>query len=141
MTNIDNYNPLDKIKVTRGDVERWEEVVLNQLEEKQYITIQERLLAIQNQTLKYSSGDAERVFQKLTDVISDFLAYQEAVFNLMRQGEIMPVIPSRYSFSVNDFRIKFEETSGGGITSGERQLNIPIFVHNQFIRTPSLRSK
>lgn len=139
MTIFENYNPLDNVKVTREDVKQQERLALNQLERKQYISIREKFFALQDQTLEYSVSDADIVFQQLTNRISEFMAYQEALFNLMRQGEIMPVNTNAYSIGETNIRIKFAERSSGCITSGQRHLNIPIFVHDYFVRTPSLR--
>lgn len=52
----------------------------------------------------------------------------------------MPIrIPNSYPSGNDEIRICYSEHFGGGIYSGQNRLSIPIFVHDQFIRTPSFR--
>ncbi len=139
-TLIESYNPLDKINVTQEAVDEQERMIINHLQNNQYVIIREKLYTIQNRSINYYGSNAESVFQELTNDISDFMAFQEALFNLMRKGEIMPIrIPNTYLSGSDEIRICYSENVGGGIHSGQKRLSIPIFVHDQFIRTPSLR--
>lgn len=142
MTYIDNYNPMKEIHVTGADVEQWEKKILKQLQDKQYVHLYEEFNVFQNQFLQYRKDEAESVFKEFSNKVSDFMAYQEALFQLMNKGEIMPVkIPNAYTYDGYGIRIRYAESSGMSTTSGERVFNIPIFVHEHFIRTPSRLNK
>jgi len=141
-TLIDSYDPLNNINVTQEAVAEQERMIINHLQNNQYVTIREKLYSIQNRSINYNRSNAESVIQELTNDISDFMAFQEALFNLMRKGEIMPIrIPNTYPSGSDEIRICYSENVGGGIHSGQKHLSIPIFVHDQFIRTPSLRNR
>jgi len=138
MTYIDSYNPMKAIYVTKENVEQWEKKILEQLNLKQYVHLSEELNVLQNLSLHYQRDEAENVFNEFSTSISNFMAFQEALFQLMNKGEIMPVIiPKTYLSGGYDIRIKYAESSSMSTTFGERIFNIPIFVHEHFIRTPS----
>lgn len=142
MTYIDNYNPMNALHVTVSDVEQWEKKILEQLNKNQYVHLSEVLSTLQNQSLQYRKDEAESVFKEFSNKVSDFMAYQEALFQLMNKGEIMPVkIPNAYTYDGYGVRIRYAESSGMSTTSGERVFNVPIFVYEHFIRTPSRLNK
>lgn len=142
MTYIDNYNPMNEIHITDADVEQWEKKILKQLQDKQYVHLYEEFNVFQNQSLQYRKDEAEIVLRKFTSKVSNFMAFQEALFQLMIKGEIMPVkIPNTYTYGGYEIRIRYTESSGMSTISGERIFSIPIFVHEHFIRTPSKLNK
>lgn len=142
MAYIDNYNPMQEINVTGKDVEDCKKQILKQLDNNQYIHLSERFSELRKFSFNYRGEDATQVFLSFSTKVSSFMAFQEALLQLVHEGEIMPVkIPNTYSFEGFELRANYSETSGGCTTTGQRTLNVPVFAHEHFIRCPSRLTK
>ncbi|GEM_PF-3395166 len=128
---IQHYKPIDHIKVSTEMVEDIEKGIINYLKSNSYIHLSEKASQIKEFRLKYTKESYGTEIERVSVAISKFMAHQEALFNLMTKGKIMPVrisnAPSilyRYSF-----KIFYEEQRGSMTTSGDVEISIPIFIH------------
>jgi len=142
---IHRYKPLDHIEVTQESVEKCETNLLEYLQKNTYVHLNDYLAPLSNLTLTYTKESYESEIGQLTKKISHFMEIQEALFNLMTRGKIMPVYISNVSntnyYGLNILTIRYEEKQGMMTTSGTIQLSIPILVHNAFTLKPSLKNK
>lgn len=143
MATIQNYYPLDHIKVSQETVEKQEAEILNYLNKNNYIHLSHRLSNISSIEIRYTKESYEFEIEKVNKLLSDFLAFQEALFNLMSDGKIIPVYVSNYLsknlVGAGRVRISYEERQSMMTTSGTTEISIPIFVHDTFMLKPSLR--
>lgn len=140
---IENYKPIEHIKVSQEAVTKQEEMIIDDLQKHTYIHLSDRLSRLRSLELRYSKENYEYEIEKVTRLLSDFLAYQEALFNLMTNGKIIPVYVSNYAsgnfYGANRIVISYEERQSMMITSGTIEVSLPIFVHDTFILKPSLK--
>ncbi|KHL91839.1 hypothetical protein QW71_32595 [Paenibacillus sp. IHB B 3415] len=110
---IQNYKPLDHIKVSQEAVEKQEGMILDHFQKHAYFHLSERLSRLRILEMRYSAESFGIETEKITQQLSDFLAYQEALFNLMTNGKIIPVYVSNYSssnfYGANSIVISYEE--------------------------------
>ncbi|MFB6367681.1 hypothetical protein ACFCP7_27340 [Paenibacillus elgii] len=138
---IQNYRPIEHIKVSKDMVDQMEERILNQLGKEPYVHLRDQLAKLGSMTLNYTTENFNAEIEKMSEQLSMVMAYQEALFNLMTSGQIMPVkISNVYNTGGGyHFKIAYQENRGMSFTSGETEISIPILVHETFMLRPSLK--
>lgn len=118
-----------------------EESILSHLKINLYIHLSNQLSKITNIELHYNRENYEDEFKRFTEKISNFMAFQEALFNLMTKGKIMPVnISTIISGRRTYVRVSYSERQGTSTFSGDTDISIPILVHETFMLKPTLKS-
>lgn len=139
---LDCFNLMEEIIVTEAMVEEWEQKVIRKAEKDTYVNLSDELNKITNLEISYNESDKEEELRKLTNIFSNFMAYQECLFNLMSRGVIMPVQFGNPGFSSSrEVRINYVERQGNMTSTGDYYMPVPIFVFNSFMLKPSRISR
>lgn len=136
---IEGYNPFENAVVTEKKVLKWRAQILEILNSGEKIKISSVINKIfgiyaigQYHRLRYSSSTYNDALDQLNNMASEFMAFQEALYNLMIHGGIMPIFPN---YGDNVVHIQFEEN--GNLS--QTQILVPKLPYETFIRKPSLK--
>lgn len=143
---IDQYNSMEYINVNSDMVAKHKRIIINYFENNKFFYLANSFVKLHEiNELQYYIESYENDIEHLNNKISEFMALQEALFSLMNEGYIMPVkVPfgeyiSKHYITINCIERNLNEYSG--IISGKIDIYIPIYVHEVFIKKPSLISK
>lgn len=138
---FDSYKAMDNINVTEEMVNVWEKSILKDFENKKVIYL-EMPSSLQNYRFIYTKSSYEEEVKKLNSIISDFMAYQEAIMSLINKGKIIPVNSPNMFYSRNyNIKIYAEENSSNSTTYIDSELLVPILEYKAFMLKPSLMNK
>ena len=134
---------LRQIKVAQDMVEECERTILSKLNGMDLLDIKDEFNKINRITIEYQNDDVKKEkIQNITNKVSYFMAFQEAAYNLMIRGELMPVASKdRYNNPNIELVVNYIKKAGNVTTTGSTRHPIPFLIHDLFIRTPSKRIK
>ncbi|SDL24130.1 hypothetical protein [Natronincola ferrireducens] len=139
---IDRYDFMKKMKVDERMVDAYKEKILRTLENKTYIHLADEFTGLSNYSIECSQQTEEQELEKFSGKLSKFMAYQEALHDMVTSGKLIPVkITNTYSVGSFNVRIHYAIRNGMSTLSGDRDINIPILEHNTFMLKPSLMNK
>lgn len=138
MSLIDNYDYLAKIQVDTEMVESFKNKIMNTLKKEIYVNLTDQFSKLSNYSIRCSLENEQDELDKYTKELSNFMAYQEALYEMMLEGTLMPVkVTNAISYGNYSARINYSI----GNTSAEPHIFIPILTHDRFMLKPSLMNK
>lgn len=142
MALIDSYDFLGKIKVYKEMIDFFKDKVLSSLKRNKYVHLSDEFSVLGNYSIKCSIETELDELDKFSKELSKFMAYQEALYEMMVDGILMPVkITNTYSYGNFNVKINYSVRSGNCTTSSECDISIPILENHTFMLKPSLMNK
>ncbi len=139
---IDSYNFMKNIRVIEDGVKFYKEKILKRLKTEDYIKLSDEFNGLSNYEINCNNQEVERELDKFTERLSDFMAYQEALHDMVIEGKLIPIKITNMSSCGNfNIRIQYSIRNGMSTLKGYKDIGIPILENNTFMLKPSLKGK
>ncbi|MDD2481192.1 MAG: hypothetical protein PHC44_07285 [Lutispora sp.] len=123
-------------------VDSYKNKILKTLQNKSYVHLSDEFTCLSNYTIDCNTQTEQSELDKFTQTLSKFMAYQEALYDMVTEGKLMPVkITNTYSVGNFNVSINYSIRNGMSTLRGEKDISIAILDNNTFMLKPSLGNK
>ncbi len=139
---IEKYDFINNIKVDEAMVKENKTKLLKTFRKNNYIHLFDEFSYLRSYSIQCSQETEQREIDNLTREISNFMAFQEAIYDLLLERILMPVKITNMS-SYTNFNISVDYSIRNGMmkTSRKIYIGLPILEHHTYIIRPSMRNK